>query len=145
MAEMIPEGQGRIIIFQIPSPAAGAEWDLVQPARVRWWVKSIIMQLVTDANTAERFAKIAVFDGALIVMEMTPRDGIPASETWVVQYYDGMNAITGTGRDIMPGFMPSRLILNNEIRIGSRTLGIQAGDRYSGIFVIVEEWIDLAE
>lgn len=142
MAEMIPDDQGRICVIKVVDPAGGGEFIHVQPARLRWRVISLKALFTADANAANRFFNLDLMVGGAVVLRMPVREEATAGQVWTINWFTGAFYTPDTLSLNEAGLMPEKLLVNNEMMITSFTDGIQVGDQWSQIYLMVEEWME---
>jgi len=136
-------GQGWMRSFTGTDPAANTEVSETVPTGARWRFLSAVLTLVTDATVANRSVRIFFDDGANVYCRGCAAGVQPASATQVYNIGDtGFNAVADAVTDPVP--VPSGLRLLAGHRIRSSTANIQAGDNYSAIQMLVEEWLEPA-
>lgn len=136
------DGPGRLYRVQPGAPAAGADWTQVVPLNVRWRVKSIFVQLVTNANVANRQVVIQFrTSGTQVYWEGSANINIPATTTADVTCSPNLpyNSLITT---IIQIPLPENAVIGNNDNIHSNTINLQAGDQWGNPFIEVEEWID---
>jgi len=142
MSEMIPAGQGKLLVLTPVNPVAGADFQVTQPIRTRWRVMSVKFVFTASAGVADRIMNLQFIAAGMIVVEMNARAVITASEVWTVTYmYSGVYVPTTGGR-VVTGGMPENMLVNDSMVITSRVGNIQAGDQISDVAILVEEWME---
>lgn len=113
--------------------------SLPVPGRARLQLLAIGFAFTTSATVANRFPAIFTFDGSngsSLVISTTAQT---ASLSWGYHCLENVNApfgVAGGIRIIMP--VPNRVLLPGW-SIKSTTIGLQAGDAYSGVTVTVRD------
>ncbi len=133
-------GTGFIHSVQVANPAAGADWTFTVPTTTRMRIVSLAATLTTAVAVANREPQIIIDDGVNTYWEAEVAVNIPAST---------VNVITATALSIPNGIVtttqnipiPPALILPNGHRLRTNTVGIQAADQWSAIWILLEEWI----
>ena len=142
MAEMIPEGQGSLRVIKIADPGVGLDFQHAQEANVRWRIMSLSCTFTASGNAATREINLDIVDGGNVVLRLHIRNAVIAGETWSINFYvAGINPALAAGR-VIAGCLPEKLLINGGKTITSYTTAIDAGDQYSGIYMMVEEWIE---
>lgn len=142
MAELIPSTQGRIRIVTVANPAVGADWTTTMPVRVRWELIAVRGQYVADANVANRDPALRIDSGATIMYEAPVDRQINAGETRRLSWGAGVGVISSGNGLVYNGSIPVGLMLNNAMKILTVTNQIQIGDQWSGVVLVVREWIE---
>lgn len=136
------EGPGQIASVQQANPGAGADWTFTVPNFARMRFQSFNAVLTASAAVANRQVNIIVDDGANIVWQHDVGTNITAGQTASISG-TGTNATVGLTTTELFVVLPPGLVLTQAMRIRSATTGIQAGDQWSAIFFLVEEWLEL--
>lgn len=138
---MVPgEGPGFITSVQQANPAAGADWTYTVPVSRRQRIQSLSSTLVTSAAAANRDVQLIVDDGVNVVWQMSAPAAVVAATTQVFSA-TGTNLPTGIITTTTTLVLPPGLVLQNGHRIRTATTGIQAGDQWSNIFLMIEDWV----
>lgn len=137
------EGPGNIFATQVSNPAAGADWTVTVGGGRRWRLQSFAATLVTSASVANRNVRAVLQDGAFHgLWQGAAQQNIPASTTAVVAAAPGQFTSTVDITTVnLP--LPSPCIIPAGGVIKVSTLNIQAGDQWAGIWLSVEELLDL--
>ena len=115
---------------------------ITQPARVRWGIKSATAVLVTDANVANRVGVLEVAKGTVVMYRCLALLNQDASKTMEYNWQQMGEAATGSGTTFRQGTIPVDMLCNNEVEVRITTVGIQTGDQWSALTILVEEWIE---
>jgi len=142
MAEMIPTDQGRLRVVSVVAPAIGAEFEHTQDQRVRWRIISVKGKFTADGTVVNRFFNLDMMVGTEVVLRMPVREEATADEVWVISWYTGNQLIPDPAAFSQVGPMPGKLLMNNQMTLKSYTSGIVAGDSWTKVFILVEEWIE---
>ena len=132
-------GLGAVRVISVSDPAAGAEWTHTVPAGVRWRFNSLHCRFVTSGTAATRRSHVEITDGTDRLMIAPPGRTQAASLThsYVAPHnFVTVDATTG----VNPYGIVFGLILLAGWDIFSVTTNIQAGDQYSLIRLVVEEF-----
>jgi hypothetical protein len=135
------EGPGWSRIMQIGNPAAGADWIATVPAGARWRVQAISETFTASAAVASRQAGLFLDDGANVYWANTAPTAITASQIVTISA-TGSSAPQGAAPFQQTIVIPPGLFIPAGHRFKSTTVNIQAGDQYSAINILVEEWIE---
>lgn len=124
-------------------PAVNTEPTITVPALEAWDIESIEVELVTDANVADRDLQVVITDSTGVEISRGPIDGtsIPASQT--VKYHLGQFATvpadTSTNHFDQIATAPKIRVPPGGI-ITLETALLQAGDQYTAISVIATKY-----
>lgn len=126
--------------INIAQPAAGADVVATVPATVVWEVKALQFQLTTSVAVANRIPHLVIKDSLGL-----PVYNFPAIQNQqagsVYQYSAGISGVAVAFDNAVTWVLPyvSRLLQN--WTIGTLTTGIQAGDQWANVNLLVEEWL----
>jgi hypothetical protein len=127
---------------QLGAPGAGTEWSTSVPANTIWRLKSIYCTLTTSAAVANRVPHFILDDGANILADLAA----PAVQAAGVAVNYSVNA-GGQNAAAFDGLIKITLPLDYDLlagfRIRSLTTALQAGDTYSAVNFLIEEWLNL--
>ena len=138
------EGAGNLFAVTLANPAAGADWTVTIPTFCRRRVAAVVAQLVTNATVASRIPEIRVQSGSVLEYVGTPTLAVPASTTAQVCGSPSVStAIAGQVDVMIPLGQP--LIMPGGSKLQSATLGLQAGDQWSNVTILFEEWLLLEQ
>jgi len=139
------EGPGQIYIYTTGNPGAGNQWQISTPVNARWRIRAAGSTFTTSAAVANRFPGIEIIVGGNLPWTSFCLAAVVASTTQLV-YAGGITPYTsGVTTVSMLGLPPDLLIsgvTGFQMVIGSITQGMQAGDAYTAIALLVEEWLD---
>jgi len=125
----------------IPSPNAGQDWTATIPAVARWRVKCLQAQLVTSAAAFNRVPHLVISDAlGNSVFNFPAITNQVASTT--VQYSAGVGIVSVQFDNAVVWVLPYETHLLQGWKIGTLTTLLQAGDQWSNIALIVEEWLN---
>lgn len=140
-SESNTEGIGNVRSIRGTTPAAGAEITEIVPTGVLWRLISFRFQLTTSATVGTRAPVPVIDDGTNEVWGTPPQQAIPASTTLIFTLSDS-SPFDNVGNRIIQN-LPSRILLTQGFRFRTTTSNIQAGDQYSAVQYLVEEWQQL--
>lgn len=131
---------GELKIVTGADPAAGAEVLVTVPAGKRWLLRSIEVQLVTDATVANRRVRFLFDDGTTEFCRVAAFTDQTASQTfeYVAAPVGGLE-YSRSGVFLVP--IPP-LMLGPGHRVQTSTNGIVAGDDFGAPALLVQEWDD---
>lgn len=129
--------QDRVVV---PAPAAGANWKYTVDGRYYERVLAVHFTFNTSAVVANRFPVVALTDNnGFIVTSVPGGSGIAASNGVITDLVVGGPAynLGNTGNAF--GFLPDLLVPPGWIW-QSQTFGIDVGDAYTGISLLVQRF-----
>ncbi len=123
----------------VPDPAAGTDWVTTIPTGQIWRIQALQARLVTSAVVATRFPSLHVDDGAAQYWSIQTQANQAASLTRFYSFapigaLGPVSTAYGSG-----DLLPNRLIMPAGHRIGPLTSGVQAGDQWSQITLLIED------
>lgn len=139
------EGPGWLNVVTVANPGAGLEFQVNVPANARWRVQCLNYNFLTSGVAGNRIPSLTVQSsagtefqsGLLAVVVATTNVQINAAA--LTPY---VNAFPG---QVMLEIPTSLFLGNNALQsmfLKTLTSGILAGDNYTAITVLVEEWLD---
>jgi hypothetical protein len=136
------DGQGFLRAVPIANPAAGADWSAAVPTPYSWRLISASALLTTAAGGGNRTVRGLLQDGLLNILWQGCAQTVHAGGL-AVQYSFGcvgysVPAVVTTGYVALP----CGVNLPAGFRFGVSTAGLAAGDQWSNIYLLVEQWID---
>lgn len=131
-------GRGAVYRLEAPVPAAGADWAFSPPAGAAFRILGGSAQLVTSAVVANRQVAIVVDDKSVTLFTIEAAAVQAAGATVTYDLLPGCTLTTLTGGH-QPVFLPVGIILSQQFRLRSVTGAIDVGDKWSAIYVLVEE------
>ena len=128
---------GRMASLFSADPAANTEIAVTVPAYATWRVMGATATLVTSAAVANRLVTLIVDDGANELFRVNAAVTQAASLTYS---YSFASAVSDT---VVPGNVVKlpQLIIKSGYRIRTLTTNLQAGDDWSAMRLLVEEWV----
>jgi hypothetical protein len=141
------EGPGRIYQISVGNPAAGADWTTQFSAFARDRIICANAQLLTSAAAGNRLPRAQIVDGSgNLVFQGSPTQAIVASTTAQVSFYPDPLASVVDVTTVAVALPGQDTIGAANAATGAifrtNTLGILAGDQWSNIHILVEEWLD---
>lgn len=125
-------------VIPVAAPAAGAQWTKAVPGDQAWIIRSVLAKLVTSGVAGTRSIALTFDDQtnvfAAATAAATQITGLTQTYAWMTDF--GPNAVGVAG-----GFVSSalpELVLPPGFRINSAASAFDAGDQWSGIFLLVE-------
>ncbi len=128
---------GKQLVISLANPAAGADWSATVPPGVVWDVLALTSQLATSPTAGQRYALLVLGDGASTFLQIPNVGNWGASNTARVNYarnHDSLHDSATPDHAIAP--LPS-LRLMPGWTIGSLTTGLDAGDQWSHVVLLV--------
>jgi hypothetical protein len=139
------EGQGLVYGVTVGNPAAGVDWSVNVPLNTRWRVRSWVARLTCSAAAANRQPQAQVIQGGNSVWLGQPIANIVASAIVNIAAGGLTPIVSVNANGYMLPLPPDLLLTGNATfaqSLGTATTGIQAGDQWSAIQLLVEEWLD---
>lgn len=136
---IVPAERTRVPV-DVANPAAGADWSVRTPGGKLWMVLGFRATLATSAVVANRQLRVSITDGAV---ERANCQAITATIT------ANLTATLGGYRGAVPGGAGSALVggvglpdwpLDAGWTFGVVTVGLDAGDQWSAIRLVVEQY-----
>jgi hypothetical protein len=137
------EGTGLALELNPSNPSAGTDWSYQVPTSTRMRIESIGAKLVTSSTAGARVVHVYVLSGGgRGAWSCAVQQSIPASTTAQFSAAPGQfSSVVDTVS--INGPLPSPMILTSSSTIGVSTSNIQAGDQWSNIVLLTEQWIDM--
>lgn len=139
------EGPGNIYMFNVANPVAGADWVQNVPNFARWRVRGWTAILTTSAAAGNRQVNATVNGGGANTW-FGPALANVAASLGVAFSATGMSPYTPANTAFQQLPLPPDLVITGGSgivqNVGTSTTGILAGDQWSGIHILVEEWLD---
>lgn len=133
---------GKLIHQSIGNPAAGANFTWTSPTHSNWEIIAVHFALTTDANAANRIARLRFRDAATDVLYVLPSDIQVASKTAAYYFAQGFtNTLLTNTLSLRNGALPINLICYQTWNLSSEILDIQAGDQLTAIEIIFKRYI----
>ncbi|HXG40218.1 MAG TPA: hypothetical protein VNJ28_04675 [Candidatus Limnocylindrales bacterium] len=121
-------------VVRLADPAAGSDWLATVPAGHVWLLEAIGARLITSATVMSRVPNLTVGDGVGTVLEIAPAGPVGAGETKRLAWLPDVGAIDALGGGVAP--LP-RIALGPGWTVGTTTLGLQAGDTWTQVRIVV--------
>ncbi len=102
----------------------------------------VTCKFTADATTANRFIYLDIYKAFDLLLRLTSKEEVQASEDWVICWCAGGIATIDTTVSSQVAILPPKLLLNDQMTIESRTENMQVGDQFENVFMLVEEWIE---
>lgn len=136
------EGQGMLYSFTVANPAAGADWIQTVPTGARWRLWATSASLTTSAAVANRSSSLRLDDGVTPLWQAGHNVVQTAGITLLWTFTLGLaNLVLASGTASTQPMLPVATLLAGW-RIQSFTSSLQAGDQWSAIRLLVEEWLE---
>ena len=136
-------GPGLITTVSLGNPAAGSDFTLSFNVGTRNWVHALSATLTTSATVANRMPVFLFKDiSGNLLWSLGGNTAQTASKT--VEYNLGESAALGVdsaGNAVVT--MPTEAVGVANWSIASSTAGLQAGDQWSSIRCLIEQWIQV--
>ncbi len=135
------EGPGWLHTVTVASPGAGLDWTLAAAANQRFRIISMEAQLAVANSGAPRPVEIILDDSVNTYGRMATNVAAPINATANVNFSNSGTPSTSIPSDLYAQ-MPATLMLPPGHRIRSVTTNLVAGDSWTNIAFLVEEWMD---
>jgi hypothetical protein len=123
------------------TPGAGLELLESVPSNARWRFLYATAILTTSATVANRFPTILLDDGINLFYRWNSGAAIPASAAIRIVFAP-VNLAGASDLSINTIFIPDNLFMSQGYRFRTVTTALQAGDQWSSLQYLVQEWID---
>lgn len=129
----------RLLVVPVANPAAGADWQTQADSGRAWEILAGMWKLACSATVATRYPGLAVSWAGATVWQAQDPGGVVASSSTVysttsARLIEPAASVQGVGLIAAPPiYLPPGAV------IGSQTKGIQAGDQYSAVNLLVRE------
>ena len=137
--------QGALEIYLLSIPSAGADVDRDINTNVRWKIISLVAELTTDGNAANRRVHLLLApSGFTFERSIEIFSSVDQPENTSYKYtFAAFGAIPSAFDDdkVSVG-IPSNILIGLSGGIATVTKNIQVGDQWSNIFLYVEEFIE---
>lgn len=123
----------------VPQPAAGAEWTVNVPGGRQWRIIGGAAQLVASAAVANRRPGLSLGDESTTTARTVSALQVQAGATALLGYLPDSGVTAPAGVDTV-GLVPAwDAWIPGGFVISSATPGLQAGDQYSQVSLMIEE------
>lgn len=136
------EGPGMLYSQSVTQPAAGADWVQAVPTGARWLLHGIYATLVTAVAAGNRQPILVFDDGAnkLAAQNTALVQAASLTNDWS---WDPASPSTGLfANSVNEVDLPFPVPLFAGWRVRPITLNLAAADQWSGIRLLVEEWLE---
>lgn len=139
------EGPGYVYGFSQSAPAVGVDQAVTVPNNTRWRVRAAWCQLTASAGVANRDVTIVIGVGGTWTWQATSLAAVTASQVVIfsIGAVTPYTELLGTFQ-ILP--IPPDIVLQYSSfgsgGMSTVTTNLQAGDQWSAIRMLVEEWLD---
>lgn len=137
------DGAGWLRSILVNPPAAGADWSLALPANVRTRIRSVLATLTASSTVANRGAVFQVLSGGLPILSSSGSTNQIANQAQKYVWSPQNQGVPGLAGAYISQSMPPDAQVPALSVIGPVTTGIQVGDQWSAIQVILEQWFDV--
>lgn len=127
-------------VFRPAAPAAGAEVSVFPTTGGLWLVRSIVFTLTTDATVANRTVVVTADDGTTEFFRTPARSALAASSTGVHSAFDGSRGDVTSADTLVLSWPTDGLMLLPGYRLRTDTENLQAGDAFSAIALMIDDW-----
>lgn len=138
--QMAAQERGKPRVIVVNTPAAGADWHYVHSGP-SWFIPvTILGQLTTSANPANRIIRLSLLFRSIICGVYPPEAVVAASTTVVLCASDAGGSTADPSTVTVE--LPDNLIIADGMTLSSTTLNLQAGDQWAAIAILCEEFTD---
>lgn len=124
----------------LADPAAGAEWSYTVDGRYFERVLAVRWVFTTSAVVANRVTRVRVDSADLVAVASVPGSGtVVASSVLRTHLVVGAPAFASAAAGFAYGFLPD-LLLPAGWQLHSVTAGLDAGDQYSNVRLLVQRY-----
>lgn len=125
--------------IQVAQPAAGAEWSVTVPAGQVWRLLMAFSQFTASGTVANRFpGQLKITDGVNILGQICHSVSVAAGGIVFVTLARGIPIAPANNNSNILLALPDAVVLPPGSIISTTTNGIQTGDQYSIISLLVE-------
>jgi len=135
------EGPGNITGVFGATPPAGSDWLITVPANTRWKVLQTSSSFQASAAVANRLISLQAFVFGFSTFVGEASVPVPASGSRSVLSWPSSAYTPADTNHLIVSQQPD-LFMRSGNTIESFTVGIQAGDQWGGVGMLVEEWLD---
>lgn len=136
--QMAAQERGVPRVIQVQQPGAGADWRYVHSGP-SWFIPTCILaQLVTSVAVANRAPRIALVFRSVVTAIFPPGSVVAASLSVFVSASDAGGSAADSG--VVTIELPDNLIISDGMTLQSSTANLQAGDQYSNVAILCEEF-----
>lgn len=127
-------------VVQRTNPPVASDWSIPAPGRGIWRVMAVRFTLVTDINVANRTVALVLDDGTNEFLRVAYEGNIVAASTTQLGAYPGANRDPVTLSTLNVALPTDGALLRPGWRLRSVSAALQAGDQYSAITILVQEF-----
>ncbi|MGR3319636.1 MAG: hypothetical protein ACUZ8O_14305 [Candidatus Anammoxibacter sp.] len=135
------EGEGRIILETVTTPSPGQNFLVATPTNRYVEILAISWTLITDANSATRESGLQINPQGGGMFRLPPTAS--QIESLTRTYIFGNSTNVGISSTLIASPFPTGFVALKGFNIQSNTIGIQAGDQFSGILILSKRKITL--
>jgi len=136
------ESSGLYLSQAITAPGAGADFSFTVPNFTRIQIISFAGVFTASAAVANRNVELIIDDGVNIVWAADVGAAIAAGQVENITATQ-TNVPNGVIATIQSAVVPPGNVLTGGFRFRSLTGNIQAGDQWSALFMLIQEWVDI--
>lgn len=125
---------------EFPSPAVGADFTLTVDGGASWRILCFTFQFDTDATAASRAIRLRADDGGNPFFVTGPEADQAASITRTLTVVNGAHGFGGLSGLQLLAWPDTGLWLRPGWRLRTATTNIQAGDQFSQISALIQEY-----
>jgi hypothetical protein len=129
----------RTFVKPVTNPAPGAEISITPTGMGFWRILSFLFTFATSAVVANRFPSVLATDGTTRYWRSGTVASLAASQSADWAGFPGVGAGGSANGVVYLAWPNGGLILPPGFRLATLTTGLDAGDQYSGIAMLIEE------
>lgn len=142
------EGPGNVRFTQPANPAAGADFTIAPPVGTKWRVLSLQATFTASGVAATRNIRAQIFDNntARATGTFVANVGVTAGQVAAVTVAPGAVANATVPLNLTIAFPPDVILSTStvaQVFLRTSTQNIDAGDQWSAISLLLEEWMDI--
>lgn len=134
------EGAGRMRNMML-TPAAGTNWTLKPTSAQRWEVQTVQFAFNTSAAAGNRQVSLLLFDRLGNAVVRIPANFTQAASLGYSYYFYNTAAHLQTAATWITAPFPLGINLENGMSLQSSVAGLQAGDSWASVSILVTEWM----
>lgn len=139
----IPNTHGKLRVITGADPAAGADASDTKDNFTRWRIISYRIQLVADANVANRRVCFQINTAGSVIFIIPSTVDQTAGQTVIYDFIAGQPDRTAVvNSNLILGLPPDLWVNQEPVLIGTTTQNLQVGDNFGTPIIYVEEWIE---
>jgi hypothetical protein len=127
-------------VVRVPNPAAGSEVAISPNTGGLWIVRSLVATFTADATIANRDVTVVADDGTTVWFQTPGRTAVAAAGVATFVGHSGSVGSAGAAGIQVLDMPAGGLLLLPGYRLRTITTNLQAGDAFSAIVALVDDW-----